>query len=158
MLNIVELKSKKLTELQEIAKHLDIPKFRYVNKPELIDLILKNQKKELPNKKEEVQKETPILQSKKSKKSREESYDSIRDWLIENIRKKDTIIFPKEELLNRIKLFDDYEKQRIANVIKIAVEKDGYCMKLENEETIHGDEVIRTFEKMLKIKDEENGI
>ena len=46
MLNIVELKSKKLTELQEIAKHLDIPKFRYVNKPELIDLILKNQKKE----------------------------------------------------------------------------------------------------------------
>ena len=47
MLNIVELKSKKLTELQEIAKHLDIPKFRYVNKPELIDLILKNQKKEL---------------------------------------------------------------------------------------------------------------
>jgi len=44
MLNIVELKSKKLTELQEIAKHLDIPKFRYVNKPELIDLILKNQK------------------------------------------------------------------------------------------------------------------
>ena len=77
---------------------------------------------------------------------------------MENIRKKDTIIFPKEELLNRIKLFDDYEKQRIANVIKIAVEKDGYCMKLENEETIHGDEVIRTFEKMLKIKDEENGI
>jgi len=40
----------------------------------------------------------------------------------------------------------------------LAVEKDGYCMKLENEETIHGDEVIRTFEKMLKIKDEENGI
>ena len=31
-------------------------------------------------------------------------------------------------------------------------------MKLENEETIHGDEVIRTFEKMLKIKVEENGI
>ena len=53
MLNIVELKSKKLTELQEIAKHLDIPKFRYVNKPELIDLMLKNQKKGLPNKKEE---------------------------------------------------------------------------------------------------------
>ena len=62
MLNIVELKSKKLTELQEIAKHLDIPKFRYVNKPELIDLILKNQKKELPNKKEEVQKDnSPII-------------------------------------------------------------------------------------------------
>lgn len=62
MLNIVELKSKKLTELQEIAKHLDIPKFRYVNKPELIDLILKNQKKELPNKKEEVQKDNfPII-------------------------------------------------------------------------------------------------
>ena len=62
MLNIVELKSKKLTELQEIAKHLDIPKFRYVNKPELIDLILKNQKKGLPNKKEEVQKDnSPII-------------------------------------------------------------------------------------------------
>ena len=62
MLNIVELKSKKLTELQEVAKHLDIPKFRYVNKPELIDLILKNQKKELPNKKEEVQKDnSPII-------------------------------------------------------------------------------------------------
>lgn len=51
MLNIVELKSKKLTELQEIAKHLDIPKFRYVNKPELIDLILKNQKKRTPQQK-----------------------------------------------------------------------------------------------------------
>lgn len=61
MLNIVELKSKKLTELQEIAKHLDIPKFRYVNKPELIDLILKNQKKDSPTRKKKFKKTILLL-------------------------------------------------------------------------------------------------
>ena len=61
MLNIVELKSKKLTELQEIAKHLDIPKFRYVNKPELIDLILKIKKKNSPTEKKKFKKTILLL-------------------------------------------------------------------------------------------------
>ena len=33
---ITDLKSKKLPELQEMAKELNVPKYRYLNKPEII--------------------------------------------------------------------------------------------------------------------------
>ena len=88
---------------------------------------------------------------KKPKKPIEQTYDSIRDWLLPLLRKDDKIIFPKEEFLERVKLFDEAEKLRTFNVIKSAVEHDNYCVKFEEGKTIRGYEVIKAFGKMLGI-------
>ena len=92
---------------------------------------------------------------KKPKKPIEQTYDSIRDWLLPLLRKDDKIIFPKEEFLERVKLFDEAEKIRTFNVIKLAVEHDNYCVKFEEGNTIRGYEVIKIFGKMLGIAVEE---
>ena len=92
---------------------------------------------------------------KKSKKPIEQTYDSIRDWLLPLLRKDDKIIFPKEEFLERVNLFDEVEKLRTFNVIKSAVEQDNYCVKFEEGKTIRGYEVMKAFEEMLGIAVEE---
>ena len=92
---------------------------------------------------------------KKPKKTIEETFDSIRDWLLPLLRKDDKIIFPKEEFLERIKFFDEAEKLRTFNVIKSAVEHDGYCVKFEEGKTIRGYEVKKIFGEMLGIVVEE---
>ena len=91
----------------------------------------------------------------KNKKPIEQTYDSIRDWLLPLLRKDDKIIFPKEEFLERVKLFDEAEKLRTFNVIKSAVEYDGYCVKFEEGKIIEGYEVIKAFGEMLGIAVEE---
>ena len=91
----------------------------------------------------------------KNKKPIEQTYDSIRDWLLPLLRKDDKIIFPKEEFLERVKLFDEAEKLRTFNVIKLAVEYDGYCVKFEEGKIIEGYEVIKAFGEMLGIAVEE---
>ena len=88
---------------------------------------------------------------KKPKKPIEQTYDSIRNWLLPLLRKDDKIIFPKEEFLERVKLFDEAEKLRTFNVIKSAVKHDNYCVKFEEDKTIRGYEVIKAFGKMLGI-------
>ena len=92
---------------------------------------------------------------KKPKKPIEQTYDSIRDWLLPLLRKDDKIIFPKEEFLERVKLFDEAEKLRTFNVIKLAVEHDNYCVKFEEDKTIRGYEVIKAFGEMLGIEVED---
>ena len=92
---------------------------------------------------------------KKPKKPIEQTYDSIRDWLLPLLRKDDKIIFPKEEFLERVKLFDETEKMRTFNVIKSAVEHDNYCVKFEKNKTIRGYEIIKVFGEMLGIDVEE---
>ena len=87
----------------------------------------------------------------KLKKPIEQTYDSIRNWLLPLLRKDDKIIFPKEEFLERIKLFDEAEKLRTFNVIKSAVEHDNYCVKFEKGKTIRKYEVIKAFGEMLGI-------
>ena len=91
----------------------------------------------------------------KNKKPIEQTYDSIRNWLLPLLRKDDKIIFPKEEFLERVKLFDEAEKLRTFNVIKSAVEHDGYCVKFEEGKTIEGYEVKKIFGEMLGIAVEE---
>ena len=91
----------------------------------------------------------------KNKKPIEQTYDSIRNWLLPLLRKDDKIIFPKEEFLERVKLFDEAEKLRTFNVIKSAVEYDGYCVKFEEGKIIGGYEVIKAFGEMLGIAVEE---
>ena len=91
----------------------------------------------------------------KNKKPIEQTYDSIRNWLLPLLRKDDKIIFPKEEFLERVKLFDETEKLRTFNVIKSAVEYDGYCVKFEEGKIIEGYEVIKAFGEMLEIAVEE---
>ena len=91
----------------------------------------------------------------KNKKPIEQTYDSIRDWLLPLLRKDDKIIFPKEEFLERVKLFDEAEKLRTFNVIKSAVEHDNYCVKFEEGKIIEGYEVIKAFGEMLGIAVEE---
>jgi len=90
-----------------------------------------------------------------NKKPIKETYDSIRDWLLPLLRKDEKIIFPKEEFLERVKLFDEAEKLRTFNVIKSAVEHDNYCVKFEEGKTIRGYEVIKAFGEMLGIAVEE---
>ena len=92
---------------------------------------------------------------KKPKKPIEQTYDSIRNWLLPLLRKDDKIIFPKEEFLERVKLFNEAEKLRTFNVIKSAVEYDGYCVKFEEGKIIEGYEVIKVFGEMLGIAVEE---
>ena len=92
---------------------------------------------------------------KKPKKPIEQTYDSIRDWLLPLLRKDDKLIFPKEEFLERVKLFDEAEKLRTFNVIKSAVEHDNYCVKFEEGKIIEGYEVIKAFGEMLGIAVEE---
>ena len=91
----------------------------------------------------------------KNKKPIEQTYDSIRNWLLPLLRKDDKIIFPKEEFLERVKLFDEAEKLRTFNVIKLAVEHDNYCVKFEEDKIIEGYEVIKAFGEMLGIAVEE---
>ena len=91
----------------------------------------------------------------KLKKPIEQTYDSIRNWLLPLLRKDDKIIFPKEEFLERIKLFDEAEKLRTFNVIKSAVEHDNYCVKFEEDKTIRGYEVAKAFGEMLGIEVED---
>ena len=92
---------------------------------------------------------------KKPKKPKEQTYDNIRNRLLPVLREDDKIIFPKEEFLERVKLFDEAEKIRTFNVIKLAVEHDNYCVKFEEGNTIRGYEVIKIFGKMLGIAVEE---
>ena len=92
---------------------------------------------------------------KKPKKPIEQTYDSIRNWLLPLLRKDDKIIFPKEEFLERVKLFDEAEKLRTFNVIKLAVEHDNYCVKFEEDKTIRGYEVAKAFGEMLGIEVED---
>ena len=92
---------------------------------------------------------------KKPKKPKEQTYDNIRNWLLPLLREDDKIIFPKEEFLERVKLFDEAEKIRIFNVIKLAVEHDNYCVKFVEGKIIRGYEVIKAFGGMLGIAVEE---
>ena len=91
----------------------------------------------------------------KNKKPIEQTYDNIRNWLLPLLRKDDKIIFPKEEFLERMKLFDEAEKLRTFNVIKLAVEHDNYCVKFEEDKTIRGYEVAKAFGEMLGIEVED---
>ncbi|BBM44761.1 hypothetical protein [Leptotrichia trevisanii] len=126
--------AKEIIEKEEISQ-IEIPKVENLNEKELT--------------------ETEKTVFKKPKKPIEQTYNSIRDWLLPLLRKDDKIIFPKEEFLERIKLFDEAEKLRTFNVIKSAVEHDGYCVKFKEAKTIEGYEVIKAFGEMLGIAVEE---
>ena len=110
-------------------------------------------KVENPNEKELTETEKTVF--KKPEKPIEQTYDSIRDWLLPLLRKDDKIIFPKEEFLERVKIFNVAEKMRTFNVIKSAVEHDNYCVKFEEGKTIRGYEVMKAFGEMLGIAVEE---
>ena len=59
-------------------------------------------------------------------KPREETFDSIRQWLLETINQENKVEFPVEKLLNDTKMFDEQERMRTFNVLKNAVEKKDY--------------------------------
>ena len=118
-----------------------------------LDFKFKNENEK--NKLEKFEETSLKVPIQMSKKPIEQTYDSIRDWLLPLLRKDDKIIFPKEEFLERIKLFDEAEKLRAFNVIKSAVEHDNYCVKFEENKTIRGYEVIKAFGEMLGIAVEE---
>ena len=126
--------AKEIIEKEEISQ-IEIPKVENLNEKELV--------------------ETKKTVLKKPKKPIEQTYDSIRDWLLPLLRKDDKIIFPKEEFSERVKLFDEAEKMRTFNVIKSAVEHDNYCVKFEEDKTIRRYEVIKIFGEMLGIAVEE---
>ena len=134
--------------------------------PENVELEEKSDEaKEIIEKDEMPQTEIPKVENeltetektvfKKPKKPIEQTYESIRDWLLPLLRKDDKIIFPKEEFSERVKLFDEAEKMRTFNVIKSAVEHDNYCVKFEEDKTIRRYEVIKIFGEMLGIAVEE---
>ena len=141
---------KEETENIESEEKLDEAK-EIIEKDEMLQIEIP--KVENLNEKELVETKKTVL--KNPKKSIEQTYDSIRDWLLPLLRKDDKIIFPKEEFLERVKLFDEAEKLRTFNVIKSAVEHDNYCVKFEEGKTIRGYEVIKTFGEVLGIAVEE---
>ena len=141
---------KEETENIESEEKIDEAK-EIIEKDEMLQIEIP--KVENLNEKELVETKKTVL--KKPKKTIEQTYDSIRDWLLPLLRKDDKIIFPKEEFLERIKLFDEAEKLRTFNVIKSAVEHDNYCVKFEEDNTIRGYEIIKAFEEMLGIEVED---
>ena len=84
-------------------------------------------------------------------KPREETFDSIRQWLLETIHQENKVKFPVEKLLNDTKMFDEQEKMRTFNVLKNAVDKEDYKIKLENGETLKGDNLVEYFGNLLGI-------
>ena len=137
---------KEETENIESEEKLDEVK-EIIEKDEMLQI-------EIPKVENELT-ETEKTVFKKPKKPIEQTYDIIRNWLLPLLRKDDKIIFPKEEFLERVKLFDEAEKLRTFNVIKSAVEHDNYCVKFEEDRTIRGYEVIKAFGEMLGIAIEE---
>jgi len=94
MSNITDLKSKKLPELQEIAKGLNVPKYRYLNKPELINQIIDFQEKktnqtsqELPKKKPATPAENTNSPSKKERKKKIDAPQKVGSSKQENLSK-----------------------------------------------------------------------
>ena len=84
-------------------------------------------------------------------KPREETFDNIRQWLLETIHQEDKVEFPAEKLLNDTKMFDEKERMRTFNVLKNAVEKEDYKIKLKNGETLKGDNLVEYFGNLLGI-------
>ena len=68
MFNFVELKTKKLPELQAIAQQLNVPKYRYLNKLDLINQIIAFQEKggQTPLPQEETPKKTAVAAESQS--------------------------------------------------------------------------------------------
>ncbi len=94
MSNITDLKSKKLPELQEIAKGLNVPKYRYLNKPELINQIIDIQEKqankisqELPKKTITTVAENTNTPSKKGRKKKIDAPQKVGSSKQENLLK-----------------------------------------------------------------------
>ena len=94
MSNITDLKSKKLPELQEIAKVLNVPKYRYLNKPELINQIIDFQEKqtnqtsqELPKKNAATTAENTNSPSKKERKKKIDAPQKVGSSKQENLSK-----------------------------------------------------------------------
>lgn len=94
MSNITDLKSKKLPELQEIAKGLNVPKYRYLNKPELINQIIDFQEKqtnqtsqELPKKNTATTAENTNSPSKKERKKKIDAPQKVGSSKQENLSK-----------------------------------------------------------------------
>ena len=94
MSNITDLKSKKLPELQEIAKELNVPKYRYLNKPELINQIIDFQEKqtnqtsqELPKKNAATTAENTNSPSKKERKKKIDAPQKVGSSKQENLSK-----------------------------------------------------------------------
>jgi len=94
MSNITDLKSKKLPELQEIAKRLNVPKYRYLNKPELINQIIDFQEKqtnqtsqELPKKNAATTAENTNSPSKKERKKKIDAPQKVGSSKQENLSK-----------------------------------------------------------------------
>ena len=94
MSNITDLKSKKLPELQEIAKVLNVPKYRYLNKPELINQIIDFQEKqtnqtsqELPKKNAATTAENTNSPTKKERKKKIDAPQKVGSSKQENLSK-----------------------------------------------------------------------
>lgn len=94
-------------------------------------------------------------EKKLPRKVTENHNDNIYNWLFFLLKKDNNSIFPKKEFLEKIKFLDGFERMRIFNVIKSAVEHDNYCVKFEEGKTIRGYEVIKAFGEMLGIAVEE---
>nr|WP_314288610.1 transcription termination factor Rho [uncultured Capnocytophaga sp.] len=101
---ITDLKSKKLPELQEMAKELNVPKYRYLNKPELIDQIIEYQSKTM---KKAPEKTTEKATDKTPKKTTDKTPKKATEKVIMKTTDKTTqttTIPPKkkEEMTERV--------------------------------------------------------
>lgn len=114
MSNITDLKSKKLPELQEIAKGLNVPKYRYLNKPELINQIIDIQEKQANKISQELPKKTITTVAENtntpSKKGRKKKIDipqkvgsSKQENLPKNAMSKETPQEDKVEIKSEVK-------------------------------------------------------
>ena len=125
MLEISELKEKKLADLQEIAKTLKIPKYRSLKKLDLVYKILDTQA-ESSEEAKEIKKDTPIATAMHVENAKPKRARVVRETAVANNQKNISALTPETPIVASIpaeKIATAVVVKKSAEPVKVATEK-----------------------------------
>lgn len=126
MLEISELKEKKLADLQEIAKTLKIPKYRSLKKLDLVYKILDTQA-ESSEEAKEIKKDTPIATATPVENAKPKRARVVREKAVPNNQKNISALTPETPIVASIpaeKIATAVVVKKSAEPVKVATEKE----------------------------------
>jgi transcription termination factor Rho len=126
MLEISELKEKKLADLQEIAKTLKIPKYRSLKKLDLVYKILDTQA-ESSEEAKEIKKDTPIATAMPVENAKPKRARVVREKAVPNNQKNISALTPETPIVASIpaeKIATAVVVKKSAEPVKVATEKE----------------------------------
>jgi transcription termination factor Rho len=126
MLEISELKEKKLADLQEIAKTLKIPKYRSLKKLDLVYKILDTQA-ESSEEAKEIKKDTPIATATAVENAKPKRARVVRETAVPNNQKNISALTPETPIVASIpaeKIATAVVVKKSAEPVKVATEKE----------------------------------